>query len=97
MTVASIGTGVGEVVDRFEEHLVHLEGHAGLESRRRKRLERHLEDLLHARLWSDFRDRLAPRAWDEVVSALAARKVTPHQAAQQLLADARSARIDADE
>lgn len=85
MTVASIGTGVTEVVDRFEEHLVHLQGHAGLELRRRRRLEQHLEDLLRAQLWVDFREGMERGAWEDTVSGLAARQLTPHQAATKLL------------
>ena len=84
MTVASIGTGVADVVDRFEEHLVHLQGHAGLEHRRRRRLEQHLEDLLRTRLWSEFRAGIGESAWRAAVDALVRRESTPHAAAEKL-------------
>jgi LAO/AO transport system kinase len=84
MTVASIGTGVAEVIDRFEEHLVHLQGHAGLEGRRRRRIEQHLEDLLRTRLWSDFRARLGESAWRAAVEVLVRRESTPHGIAEEL-------------
>ncbi len=86
MTVASQGSGVEEVVGRFEEHLIHLQGHAGLERRRRQRLERHLEDLVRARLWGDFRSRLSGTRWRAGVDALMRRERTPHQVAARLLA-----------
>ena len=85
MTTASTGAGVDEVVDRFEEHLAHLADHAGLERRRRRRLEQRLADLLRARLWEGFRARLTPSDWDAAVNALVNREQTPHQAMERLV------------
>ena len=89
LTVAAQGTGVEELVDRFEEHLVHLKGHAGLEGRRRKRLEQHLEDLLRANLWKGFRDRIGAERWRSGLDRLVRREWTPHQAAMELAKAAR--------
>jgi LAO/AO transport system kinase len=88
MTVASQGSGVDEVVGRFEEHLIHLQGHAGLERRRRVRLERHLEDLMRSRLWEGFRAGLPEARWLAVVESLARRELTPHRAAARLAGEA---------
>lgn len=85
LTVASQGTGVAEMVDRLEEHLDFLKEQGGLEQRRHERVEQRLEDLLRDRLWSDLRARLPERRWRETTAALAARKLTPHQAASRLL------------
>lgn len=85
-TVASIGRGVGVLADRFEEHLVFLRETGALERRRRQRLEQRLGELLRARLWERFRDELPAGAWDGALAALAARELTPHQAAAKLLA-----------
>jgi len=87
MTVASQGTGVTELVSGFEEHLAFLETAGDLERRRRRRLEQHLEELLHAALWRSFRSRVPETAWREVIAELVERRVTPHQAAERLLAD----------
>jgi len=84
LTVASQGTGVEELVDRFEEHLAYLQGHAGLELRRRKRLEQHLEDLLRARLWVGLRARIGDETWRRGVDRLVSREWTPHRAAAEL-------------
>ena len=84
LTCASDGTGVGEVVDRFEEHLDFLTTRGALERRRRRRIEQRLEDLLRDRLWSGFRARVPVTQWNESVSDLAARRLTPHQAAERL-------------
>jgi LAO/AO transport system kinase len=88
LTVASLGTGVEEVVDRFEEHLLHLQGHSGLERRRRQRLEQHLEALLRARLWDGFRERLDSADWRSAVDRMVSREITPHGAAALLAGEA---------
>ncbi|MEO5618834.1 MAG: methylmalonyl Co-A mutase-associated GTPase MeaB [Candidatus Eisenbacteria bacterium] len=84
LTVASHGTGIEVLVDRFEEHLIHLQGHAGLERRRRRRLEQHLEDLLRASLWSGFRHRIGDERWRGGLDRLVSREWTPHRAAQEM-------------
>jgi GTPase len=85
LTVASQGTGVSEVVDRFEEHLAHLEAHGELEVRRSERLEQRLKDLIRAHLWHDLEARLPVGAWQRAVKALVDRSETPHQAAERLI------------
>jgi LAO/AO transport system kinase len=85
-TIASKGTGVTEVVDRFEEHLMFLRESGDLERRRRQRLEQRLRDLLEGRLWAAFRARLSDAAWKEGLEALGSRRRTPHQVAEGLVA-----------
>jgi LAO/AO transport system kinase len=85
LTVASQGTGVSEVVDRFEGHLAWLLEKGGLDRRRRRRLEQRLEDLLRFRLWEEFRDALSRDTWRRTIEDLAARRMTPHQALIKLL------------
>ena len=87
-TVALEGTGVLEVVDRFEEHLEMLKSRGGLERRRRRRLEQRLEGLLRERLWGELRARLPAPRWARRVEELIARRLTPHQAAARLAAAA---------
>ena len=87
LTVASQGTGVGEVVDAFEAHLEFLRAQGALERRRRQRLEQHLRELIESRLWGRFRGGLPEAAWREGVEALASRRRTPHQVAEALMRD----------
>ena len=84
LTIASQNGGVSELVDRFEEHLVFLRDTGTLEERRRARLEQRLQDLLQARLWNAFRDRVGNDRWREALAELAQRRQTPHQAAEKL-------------
>jgi LAO/AO transport system kinase len=86
LTVASQSQGVTELVDAFERHLEFLTGQGGLERRRRQRLEQRLHELLRLQLWEEFRARVPAGEWNDVIAALAARAITPHQAAERLIA-----------
>jgi len=88
LTVASRGDGVGELVERLDEHFEFMRTHGGLERRRRQRLEQRLHDLVGDRLWTEFRRRVPAARWNESVDDLAAHRLTPHQAAQRLSQDA---------
>jgi len=84
LTTASLGDGVHEVVEAFEEHLEHLKRHGDLERRRRARLEQRLNDLLRERLWGEFRARVPQRQWETSVDDMMEHRLTPHQAANRL-------------
>jgi LAO/AO transport system kinase len=84
LTTASLGEGVHEVVEAFEEHLEHLQRHGDLERRRRARLEQRLNDLMRERLWGEFRARVPERQWQASVDGMMDHRLTPHQAADRL-------------
>ncbi len=84
LTVASQGTGVTEVVDEFERHLDFLEAHGRLAERRMRRLEQRLNDLVNQRLWQAFRERVPTERVRATIEDLHQRRLSPHQAAQQL-------------
>jgi LAO/AO transport system kinase len=86
LAIASQGAGVDTLIDVFERHLAFLTRGGGLERRRRHRLEQRLDDLLRVQLWDEFRARVAVGDWQDVIVAMAARELTPHQAAERLLA-----------
>jgi LAO/AO transport system kinase len=86
LTTASQGTGVPEVAEAFEEHLGHLEASGGLARRRRQRLEQRLHDLLRDQLWSEFHARVPRDEWSRILADLADRRLTPHLAAERLIA-----------
>ena len=89
LTVASQGTGVGEVLDQIEAHLAHLETSGGLQQRRRERAGQRLHDVLRGRMWLEFRARVPEPEWRQFVERLAARELTPDAAADALMARAR--------
>ena len=84
-TVAVEGTGVEDVLEGLEEHLEYLKRHGGLERRRRLRLEQRLRDLLRDHLWRELGERIPESEWRASVDAMAARRLTPHQAAERLM------------
>lgn len=84
MTIAAQGDGVAEVADQFERHLEFLRGSGGLERRRRQRLQRRIDDLVRAGLWSDFERRVAAESRAQVLDDVLQRRLTPRQAAEQL-------------
>jgi LAO/AO transport system kinase len=89
LTVGSQGTGVAELVDRLEEHLDFLATHGGLDRRRVQRVQQRLEDLLRDRLWTRLRTLVPQSEWDNASAALAARRMTPHEAAALLLGESK--------
>ncbi len=89
MTVATLGRGVSEVVERFEQHLAWLAGSGTLERRRRQRLAQRLEGLVRERLWERFQGAMPAGAWERAVAELGERRETPNRLAAQLVGGAR--------
>jgi GTPase len=93
LTIASQGEGVDQVLERFEAHLEFLTANGGLERRRRQRLEQRLRDLLRDALWREFRSSVPEAYWADVIGRVAARDITPHQAAERLIGKAAEAQV----
>jgi LAO/AO transport system kinase len=91
LTIASQGDGVDEVIEGFERHRAFLAEGGGLERRRRQRLEQRLRDLLRDTLWIEFSAAVPEVYWKDVIGRLAARDITPHQAAERLIGKAAEA------
>jgi LAO/AO transport system kinase len=91
LTIASQGDGVQEVIEAFERHRAFLAEGGGLERRRRQRLEQRLRDLLRDTLWIEFSAAVPEVYWKDVIGRLAARDITPHQAAERLIGKAAEA------
>jgi LAO/AO transport system kinase len=90
MTVATLGRGVGEVLDRFEQHLDWLVASGTLDRRRRQRLAQRLEGLVRERLWARFQDGVPAGVWDRAVAQLGERQDTPNRVAAELVDGSRS-------
>src|SRR5207344_364666 len=76
LAAASLGKGVPELVQKFEEHLAWLTETGTLERRRRQRLEQRLEALVRERLWEDFRSQVPESAWRQALATLGERRET---------------------
>ena len=85
LTSAARGEGVGELLERFEQHLAWLGASGTLDRRRRRRLEQRLEALVRERLWRQFRDGVPVGEWERAVAALGERTETPNGLAERLV------------
>jgi LAO/AO transport system kinase len=85
MTVATLGRGVAEVLDRFEQHLAWLGASGTLDRRRRQRLAQRLEGLVRERLWERFQHAVPAGAWERAVAQLGERQETPNRLAAELV------------
>ncbi|HEY6194680.1 MAG TPA: methylmalonyl Co-A mutase-associated GTPase MeaB [Candidatus Eisenbacteria bacterium] len=85
LTSASLGKGVGELLERFEQHLAWLTASGTLERRRRRRLAQRLEGLVRERLWRRFQNGIPAGAWERAVAELGERSETPNGLAARLV------------
>jgi LAO/AO transport system kinase len=89
-TVAERGEGIGELVDQIASHRAHLEAGGELERRRRARAAREVEELALADLRAELGEVGSGEALDNLAEQVAAGKLGPYTAADQLLGQVRS-------
>jgi LAO/AO transport system kinase len=84
-TIATDGTGVGEVMAAIEQHAQHLRKSGDWGRRERARLEAELEGLLTETLVSQFRAYVPVGRYEEMVDRLVERTLSPREAVKALL------------
>jgi LAO/AO transport system kinase len=84
-TIATDGTGVGELMALIEQHAQHLRQSGDWIRRERARLEAELEGLLTERLVATFRTSVSEVHYKEVVNRLVQRSLSPWEAVKALL------------
>jgi LAO/AO transport system kinase len=84
-TVATDGTGVGELIAAIELHARHLRQSGEWGRRERVRLEAELEALLTETLVAQFRLGVSNARYDELVDRLVQRTLSPWEAVKALL------------
>jgi LAO/AO transport system kinase len=84
-TIATTGNGIPELVSAIESHAAHLHATGEWQERERERLETELNNLLQAILVARWRARMNDGEFQDVVSRLQDRRLSPYQAAEQLL------------
>jgi LAO/AO transport system kinase len=92
LTVAERGDGVGELVAAIAAHREHLESSGELDRRRRQRAAREIEEVALADLRGELGELGHGEALDTLADQVAAGKLGPYSAADQLLAAVRSGR-----
>jgi LAO/AO transport system kinase len=89
MTVAERGDGVEQLAEAIAAHRAHLESSGELERRRRRRAAREVEEVALACLRTELGELGRGEALDELAAQVAAGKLGPYAAADQLLAGVR--------
>jgi LAO/AO transport system kinase len=84
-TIATDGTGVGELAAAIDRHAAHLRASGDWARRDRTRLEVELETLLTERLVGRFREQINERRYHATVDRLARRELSPWAAVNLLL------------
>jgi LAO/AO transport system kinase len=85
-TVATDGNGVGDLVDLISKHRLHLEQSGDFHLRERNRLAGELHLRLQVSLVSEWQESLPRGLYNEVLDRLVARKISPQQAVEHLIA-----------
>jgi LAO/AO transport system kinase len=85
MTVAERGGGVGELVSQIAAHRAYLESSGELERRRRLRAGREIEEIALADLRAELGELGQGEVLDSLAEQVAAGKLGPYAAAEQLL------------
>jgi len=89
LTEAERGVGMDELVDQIASHRAHLESGGELERRRRARAAREVEEVALADLRAELGEVGSGEALDTLAEQVAAGKLGPYTAADQLLVQVR--------
>jgi len=84
-TVATDSRGIDDLWRAILDHRAHLEADGRLERRRDARLRDELRAIVHERLRAGAEERCSGERFDQLVQKVAARKLDPYAAADELL------------
>jgi GTPase len=84
-TVATDSRGIDDLWQAVLDHRAHLESDGRLERRRDARLREELRAIVHERLRAGADERCSGERFDQLVAQVAARKLDPYAAADELL------------
>jgi LAO/AO transport system kinase len=84
-TVATDDRGIDDLWRAVVDHRAHLESDGRLERRRDARLREELRAIVHERLRAGADERCSGERFDRLVAQVAARKLDPYAAADELL------------
>lgn len=79
-TVATEGKGIPELIESITRHRQHLLESGDWQARERARLQAELEDLLRETLLQQFRSRIAPQTYEQVLQQVLERSLSPWEA-----------------
>jgi LAO/AO transport system kinase len=88
-TAANSGSGIPELVDAIACHRQYLSRSGEWDRRTEARIQTELEALLQDVLVTRFRSVISEKQYQQTLSELMLRKISPHQAIQMLISDFR--------
>jgi LAO/AO transport system kinase len=89
-TISTEGTGIPELAGLIENHVIYLRKSGGWALREQARLEAEVEMFLNQKLLSQFHEHVPETQYDEVMSQVFNKSVSPWEAVR-ILTDGRSA------
>jgi LAO/AO transport system kinase len=84
-TVSTEGTGIAELVDQIARHAQHLHTSGDWAARERARLGSEMEALLQQALMNQFREKVSEKKYDQVMSQVYERSLSPWEAVRLLM------------
>jgi len=84
-TIASSGSGIPELTDSISAHLLYLNRSGDRDRRERARLESELDALIQDTLAEQFRSSLPANLYEEALTGIFDRKLSPLEAARSLM------------
>ena len=86
-TVATVGTGVPELLDHVEQHRAYLERSGHWHERRADTARRQVRAIVEDRVQRRFERLTVGASWDERFAAIAARDQDPYSVAEEVLGE----------
>lgn len=84
-TIAKDGEGIVELGTAITEHVAYLRRGEEWTSRERAQLQSTLDALIQEKLVKQFRAEITPKRYEEILSSMMERKLSPWEAATQLM------------
>jgi LAO/AO transport system kinase len=84
-TIATNGSGVPELAEAIARHRTYLQQTGNWQRRERARLKAEVDAILHETLVTRWRSTISDDLYHQVLSDLAERRISPHQAVEVLL------------
>jgi LAO/AO transport system kinase len=84
-TIATLGTGIPELVETIHHHRQHLLQTGEWQQRDRLRLQSELDMLLKESLVARWREAISEELYQRTLDALSKRQISPHQAVHTLI------------
>jgi len=84
-TIALDGSGIADLVDKITRHRAYLKKSGNWQQREFDRLQNELNNLIQIKLTNQWRQRLTPEGYQNILDQLVQRRISPREAADLLI------------